>query len=105
MSAFYVVMNKEKWAAISPENQKIIEKLNVEYMDKHDRTWDEINESGKTFFLKLGGKMIPLSKAESDRWAKAVEPVLDDYVKMTKEKGLPGDQVLKFVQDFLKKNQ
>jgi len=105
MSAFYVVMNKEKWAAISPENQKIIEKLNVEYMDKHDRAWEEINESGKAFFLKQGGKMVPLSKAESDRWAKAVEPVLDDYVKMTKEKGLPGDQVLKFVQDYLKKNQ
>ena len=30
-------------------------------------------------------------------------PVLDDYVKAMKEKGLPGDEALKFCLDFLKK--
>jgi hypothetical protein len=36
---------------------------------------------------------------------KAVQPVLADYVKMTKEKGLPGDEVLKFALNYLKKHQ
>ena len=36
--------------------------------------------------------------------AKKMQPILDDFVKMTKGKGLPGDEALKFVQDFLKKN-
>jgi hypothetical protein len=30
---------------------------------------------------------------------------LDDYVKMAKSKGLPGDEALKWVLDYLKKNQ
>jgi hypothetical protein len=34
-----------------------------------------------------------------------VQPVLADYVKMTKEKGLPGDEVLKFAIDYLKEHQ
>jgi len=33
------------------------------------------------------------------------QPILEDYVKMTKSKGLPGDEALKFCEDFLKKNQ
>ena len=36
---------------------------------------------------------------------KAVQPVLADYVKMTKEKGLPGEEVLKFAIDYLKAHQ
>ena len=33
-----------------------------------------------------------------------MKPILDDYVKMAKSKGLPGDEALKFCEDFLKKN-
>jgi hypothetical protein len=31
-------------------------------------------------------------------------PVLDDYVKATKEKNLPGEEALKFCQEWLKQN-
>jgi TRAP-type C4-dicarboxylate transport system substrate-binding protein len=102
-SAWYVIMNKQKWDSIPPEWQKVIEKVNEEWIDKTGKAWDEINESGKAFFIKQGGKV--LTPADSDKWVKAVQPVLDGYVKMTKEKGLPGDQVLKFAVDYLKKNQ
>jgi hypothetical protein len=33
-----------------------------------------------------------------------MKPILDDYAKVTKAKGLPGDEALKFAQDFLKNN-
>jgi hypothetical protein len=39
------------------------------------------------------------------RWAEAVKPILDGYVKNMKEKGLPGDKALKFYRDELKKLQ
>jgi len=48
---------------------------------------------------------LPLSNEEDARWAKAVRPLLDEYVKDTKTKGLPGDQALKFCLDFIKANQ
>ena len=59
---------------------------------------------GKTT-LKLGNKIIPLSKQENERWANAVRPLLDDYVNNMKAKGLPGDEALKFCLDRLKKLQ
>jgi TRAP-type C4-dicarboxylate transport system substrate-binding protein len=104
-SAWYVAMSKKKWDSLSADQQKIIEKVNQEWIEKTGKAWDEIDISGKAFFEKRGGKVFTLSKAEGDRWVKAVQPVLEDYVKATKAKGLPGDQVLKFAQDYLLKNQ
>ncbi len=104
-SAWYVIMNKTKWDSIPPDMQKTIERVNAEWIEKTGKTWDEIDEAGKAFSLKQGNKVVTLSKQEGENWVKAVQPVLADYVNMTKEKGLPGDEVLKFALDYLKKNQ
>jgi hypothetical protein len=53
----------------------------------------------------LGNKIISVSKEENERWAKAVRPILDDYVNNMKAKGLPGEEALKFCLDYLKKNE
>jgi TRAP-type C4-dicarboxylate transport system substrate-binding protein len=102
---FFVVMNKEKWNGLGPENQKIIEKINEEWIEKTGKNWDEIDKSGREFTLKLGNKILPLSKEEDVKWAKAVQPLLDEYVTAMKGKGLPGDQALKFCLEELKKLQ
>jgi len=104
-TAFFVVMNKEKWNALPPDVQKIIEKVNEEWIEKQGNAWDEIDKRGKDFTLKLGNKIISLSKEENERWAKAVSPIIEEYVKNMKEKGLPGEEVLKFCMDRLKKLQ
>jgi hypothetical protein len=52
----------------------------------------------------MGNKIITLSKDENARWAAKVRPILDEYVKNTKGKALPGDEALKFCLDFLKAN-
>ena len=104
-TGFFVVMNKEKWNALSPDIQKIIEKVNEEWVEKQGKNWDEIDKLGRDATLKLGNKIIPLSKEENERWSKAVRPIIDDYIKNMKEKGLPGEEALKFYQDRLKELQ
>ncbi len=83
--------------------QQIITKLNEEWIPKQAQTWDAIDESGKVYAAKLGNKFTPLSKEEEARWAQAVKPLLDGYVTNATAKGVPGDQALKFCQDYLKK--
>ena len=104
-TGFFVVMNKEKWNALPADIQATLEKINAEWVDKAGKVWDDIDKSGKEFSLKLGNKILPLSKEENQRWAKATSPVLDGYVKAMKEKGLPGEEALKFSLDFLKKGK
>jgi TRAP-type C4-dicarboxylate transport system substrate-binding protein len=104
-TAFFVAMNKEKWNALPADIQKTIETINVEWVEKTGKLWDGVDKSGKEFSLKLGNKIMPLSKEENQRWATAAKPVLEEYVKRMKEKGLPGEEALKFCLDGLKKKK
>ena len=102
---FFVVVNKKTWNSITPENQKIIEQVNEEWIDRIGKVWDKYDLSGRDFALKLGNKIISLSKEEDERWVKRLKGTFDDYVKDTKAKNLPGEEALKFGLDYLKKIQ
>jgi TRAP-type C4-dicarboxylate transport system substrate-binding protein len=104
-TGFFVVMNKDKWNALSPDVRKVIEKVNAEWIEKTGKLWDEIDKSGRAFTLKMGNQIISLPKEEDQRWSQAVRPILDDYVQNMKAKSLPGEEALKFCLDYLKKNQ
>jgi TRAP-type transport system periplasmic protein len=103
--AYYMVMNKNKWNALSPDTQKIIEKINEEWIEGFGPLWDDLEKEGKEVFTQRGGKTIVLSKQEDARWTERLRPVLDDYVQDMKSKGLPGQEALKFCVDYLKAHQ
>lgn len=104
-TGFFVVMNKDKWKSLSPDVQKIIEKINEEWIEKTGKGWDEIDVEGKEFALAKGNKILSLTKEEDAKWAALVKPLLDEYVKSMKEKNLPGEEALKFCVEKLKEIQ
>ena len=95
---FFVVMNKDKWKSLPDDVKKTIEKINVEWAKKQGKVWDEADKIGTEFAKSKGGKIIEIEPKEAERWGKAVLPVSDIYVKDTKAKGLPGDEVLVHAQ-------
>ena len=103
--AAFIVMNKEKWNGLPPDLQKIIEDIDVEWIDRKGRLWDELEKEGKEVFIQRGGKIIVLSKEEDLRWAKLLRPILDEYLKNMKAKGLPGEEALKFCTEYLKTHE
>jgi TRAP-type transport system periplasmic protein len=102
-STFYVVMNKDKWAALPADIKKIISQINKEWIPKHGAAWDSSDEEGRKFMLSKGRKFINLSDAESAKWKKIVDPVLGEYVKAAKAKGLPAQDALDYTVKMLKK--
>lgn len=102
--AFYTVMNKDKWNSLPPDIQAIFEKLDEEWIGRVSQKWVDWETMGKAELLKNGGKIITLSKEDSAVWVDKMKPILDDYVKTCKAKGLPGDEALKFCQDYLRAN-
>jgi TRAP-type C4-dicarboxylate transport system substrate-binding protein len=103
-STFFVVMNKEKWNSIPPDLQKIIEQVNEAWIEKQAILWDTIDASGKDYVKKRGIKIIQLSPEESARWTAKAQPLFERYLQKMKENKLPGDEVLKWVRDYLKAN-
>lgn len=102
--AFYVVMNKGKWNALPKEVQAVIEKVNEEFIEKTGKAWDDIDKGGLEFTKSKGNQVITLSKQEDERWAKMAQPIFEETAKAVNAKGLPGDEALKFIQDWIKKN-
>lgn len=102
-TGMFIVMNKAKWNSLPPDVQKIMEDVSKEWIVKQGQVWDEIDKEGYEFTKKRGNKIIALSKEEDAKWAKAVKPILDDYIKAAKGKGMPGDEAVKFCTDYLKK--
>ena len=101
-TVFFIVMNKDKWAAIDADSQQIIREINEEWAAKHAAAWDEADAAGRQFFMDQGGKIMELSAEESEAWVMAAKPVLDGYVAETTEKSLDGKAILEFTQSTLK---
>jgi len=76
---FYLVMNKDTWNKLSPALQKVFNEYPFE--EKLATTWNEIDIDGKQLGIQKGLKFIELPRDEIAKWKKAVEPVLDRYVK------------------------
>jgi len=76
---FYLVMNKDTWNKLSPALQKIFNEYPFE--EKLAAMWNEVDIDGKQLGMEKGLKFIELPSAEITKWKKAVEPVLDKYVK------------------------
>lgn len=101
---FYAVMNKKKWDRL-PENIKtIIDEVNAEYEEKIAQGWNQIDLAGSEFFKSKGGQVIQLGDAEAQRWNKAVEPVIDNYIQETSQKGVSAEELRERIA-FIKKTR
>jgi TRAP-type transport system periplasmic protein len=96
------VMNKAKWNALPPDVQRIIDQVNEEWIDKSGETSDEFNKEAIESAVSMGMKVFNISPEEVKITRGKVEPLLGEYVKSMKEKGLPGEEALKFCQDYIK---
>jgi len=101
-TGMFIVMNKAKWNSLPPDIQKVFEEVSKEYIAKQGQIWDKIDKDGYDFTKARGNQVISLSKEEDAKWAAKVKPLLDEYAKNTKAKGLPGDEAIKFCLDYLK---
>jgi TRAP-type C4-dicarboxylate transport system substrate-binding protein len=97
-TAMFVVMNKEKWASLSPDLQKTFLDVSREWVPKHGQAWDDADKEGRAFITELKKEALALPDAEQQRWKTAVKPILDEYVKNAQAKNLPGGALLQEIQ-------
>ncbi len=104
-TGFFVAMNLKKWNSLPKDVQRVFEEVSAEYIAKAGAVWDAGDKAGTDFTLKKGNKIIPMSAKESARWAKAVEPVIQDYIKRASKKGLPAKEYVETLRTLIKKYQ
>jgi len=97
-TAMFVVMNKEKWAKLPPDVQKVFTDVSQEWIAKHGEAWDQADQAGRDFVTQLKRQFVHLPDAEQQQWKTAVKPVLESFVSKSKEKNLPGEALLADIQ-------
>lgn len=102
-TTFFVAMNKTKWESLPKDVQNVIAQVSEEWIARTGKAWDDMDRAGRDFTLARGNQIITLSPEENARWAKAVQPLIEEYLKKMKDKGLPGDEALKTCQEALQK--
>ena len=107
----YVIINKGSYDKLPPDVKAALDKLSAEYRDRFAMMWNAIDFDGRDAIVKAGGEYINLSKEEEARWTKAVQPVIEDYVKRMVSRGFSESEVrgwIKFLRDrtaYLTKKQ
>ncbi len=100
-TAMYVVMNKGKWDSLPDDIKQVFEQVSMKWVEKHGVAWDKADIEGRAFVESLDKKFIELSSEEQARWVEAVKPVIDDYIKVTTEKGLPGQEFVNDIKEMI----
>jgi TRAP-type transport system periplasmic protein len=98
----FVVMNKGKWNSLPKDVQDIITQVNQEWIVKQGNLWTELDAESKEFCVQKGIKMAKASPEQEAETAEKMKPILAEYVKSMKAKGLPGDEALQFSQEYIK---
>ena len=96
ISAFAIVMNREKWNSFSPADQNIIDGVSGLFLAKlAGKAWYEEDMSSVEKAKKMAGvEIIRLPEEELQRWRVEVQPIRDKWIQNMESKGLPGKQLV-----------
>ncbi len=93
---FFVVINKDVWAEISPEDQKAIGKISgIEGARLVGSVFDRYQVRDMEWMAKKGDKFYTLDPAQRQGWANKIIPIRDEWVRDAKAKGVNGEPILK----------
>ena len=95
---FYVVMNKDRWAALPDDLKKTFDEVAGQWQYKYGVASNAIDIEGRDYLKSHGGQLISLSNKEVQRWAKAAQPVFDRHVKELEAKGYKQTEVEGYIK-------
>lgn len=84
---FYLAMNRRSYDRLPRDLKSLVDVMSGEFQERYALMWNEIDLEGKDYAKEKGVKYLELSEQEGARWQRAVEPVIDNYIKTMVSKG------------------
>jgi TRAP-type C4-dicarboxylate transport system substrate-binding protein len=89
-------MNKDSWNKLPANLKKVFNEYPFE--EKLAAMWNDVDIDGKKLATEKGIQFIELSSVEIKKWKKAVEPVIDTYVKKMVDAGFQEKEIRGMIQ-------
>jgi TRAP-type transport system periplasmic protein len=97
-----IFMNKDKWNSISKEDQKVIEQINAEWVEKQAKLWEKLEKEAEEFSIQKGVKVVRTTKDEDAQMAEKMKVVRAEWVKNIGAKGLPAQEAVDWCLEYIK---
>ena len=102
--AFAFVMNKSAYDNLPDDLKKIIDdNSGVETAAAFGRAMDEGDKVGKAKAEKMGNNIVVLDEAETERWKKVSQTVIEEWIAEMKEKGVDGEALVADARALIEK--
>jgi TRAP-type transport system periplasmic protein len=105
-ATFVLAMNKAKYEAMPADLKKVLDGLSGQAAaTMGGKVWDEQAVVVSDLVRSRGNTIITLTEEEAARWRKATEPVVENWLKTTKERGLDGQKLLDSARAAIKRHE
>jgi TRAP-type transport system periplasmic protein len=94
---FFLAMNNNSYNRLPKDLQTLVDTMAQEFQERFAVMWNEIEMEGRDFANEKGVQYIELSEQEGERWKKAMDPVIEGYVKDMAGKGFSEAEVRSWI--------
>jgi TRAP-type C4-dicarboxylate transport system substrate-binding protein len=103
-SIFVIAMNQAKYDSLPADLKKIIDaNTGLEWSKQIGKVFDSTTAPGRKLAADAGGVFDTLSQAEYERWQKACEPVVKEWIGEINAKGANGQALYDDARALIKK--
>ncbi|MEK9723958.1 MAG: C4-dicarboxylate TRAP transporter substrate-binding protein [Rhodospirillaceae bacterium] len=97
-----ITFNADRWAKLPDEVKAAILDAAPAYRDHMAKVTLEVAKSSYDNFTKKGGKIVEMSAAERDKWAKAMPNIAKSWAEKLEGQGIPGKKILTVYMDAMR---
>lgn len=104
MSIGAITINKKLFDSMSPETQKILRDVGVEYSQRVSATMQKLAGVFESNMAKQGTHITEFPQAERKKWAMTMPNIAKDWVKANESRGIPAKAMLEAYMGKLRAN-
>jgi len=105
-ATFILAMNRAKYDAMPADLREVIDRNSGQAAAAMaGRVWDEQAVVVSDMVKKRGNTFITLAEDEAKRWRETTQPVVDNWVKAAKERGVDGAKMLEAARAAIAKHE
>jgi TRAP-type C4-dicarboxylate transport system substrate-binding protein len=105
-STFVLAMNKAKYASLPADLKQVIDQNSGQvFAALAGKMWDEQALVVEDMVKKRGNTLTTLTADEAARWRKATEPVIENWIKQVKDKGIDGVKLIETARGLIAKHE